>query len=276
MSETRLIFLHLPKTGGSTFHGILVRQYKASDLYHVRTHADAQRFSRESEAVRSRIKVLKGHMGFGFHTDFPGKDPVKYVTLMREPVARTISHYSFIRERSYHKLHKVVVENDYSLKDYVTKGLREDTDNPQLRLLSGDVKIPFGTCSSEMVQKAKDHINDHFLLAGTLEYYHEFLLMLQDELGWKTPYYNRENVTGRKIRREEVDQDTIDVIRETHRYEIELYDWVKARFEAKLGNQPDEFAQRVARFTKRNKKVEQLARIKNAIWPARRRSYGSA
>ena len=99
--EKSVIFLHIPKVGGSTISKIIERQYRPRNIFHVRDNSSQKRiqncvdeFKVLPVAEKERIKVLMGHMGFGLHNFLP--QPSVYFTLLRDPVERVISYYYFI------------------------------------------------------------------------------------------------------------------------------------------------------------------------------------
>src|SRR5262245_44203798 len=76
-----LLFLHLPKTAGTTFADILVRQFGPDEVFHVRTPERLPRYSRWngtldelaalSERRRARFRCVLGHFSFGLHEIIP-------------------------------------------------------------------------------------------------------------------------------------------------------------------------------------------------------------
>src|SRR5512135_3015151 len=90
-----LIFLHIPKTAGTTFRSILPANYRAEELYNVPTNAEGQvdfsGLDRLSDVEKRKIRVLAGHFQYGAHEHLPQKS--SYITILRDPVKRIISRY---------------------------------------------------------------------------------------------------------------------------------------------------------------------------------------
>ena len=129
-----VIFLHIPKSGGTTMHAIIERQYPADRIYtidgtHVRESIAA--FKAMPEAERARLLVLKGHMAFGLHEWLP--QPSTYITLLRHPVERAISHYYHILRTPHHTHHPTVVSRNMSLYDFAEAGVSRLINNGQTR-----------------------------------------------------------------------------------------------------------------------------------------------
>src|SRR4051812_5972736 len=95
-----LIFLHIPKTAGSTLTTIMHRQYSADEIYDIYEVRKSPQLMALPEEQRAKIKLLKGHIPFGLHAFLPnGK--AEYFTILREPVDRVLSHYyHFARQRT--------------------------------------------------------------------------------------------------------------------------------------------------------------------------------
>src|SRR5579871_2524947 len=122
VSAGMLIFLHVPKAGGSTLHRILEREYSGRTVRETRFGAEAEaELAGLTVAERNEVALLKGHMHFGLHELFPR--PTTYVTFLREPVARIVSHYYYVRSHPDHFLHQTVVGESLDLHAYAESGL---------------------------------------------------------------------------------------------------------------------------------------------------------
>ena len=65
----------------------------------------------------------------------------------------------------------------------------------QLGAISGDLDTPFGACTSDMLERAKRHIEERFSFVGITERFDESLVLLRRTFAWKPPYYVAANVT---------------------------------------------------------------------------------
>ena len=107
------IFLHIPKTAGSTFIFHLLKNFRKEELLHlsfeklglslddpvlsprVYKKAVAEYFSNNLEG-REKIKVIYGHaVPFGVHKYFGAQ--AKYITFIRDPELRLVSIYNHKR-----------------------------------------------------------------------------------------------------------------------------------------------------------------------------------
>jgi hypothetical protein len=73
----QVVHIHIPRTGGSSL---------------------------DNRLTKSRVDVISGHFGWGVH---PPQDGRLFVIVLREPVARAASVYSYIRNKPEHKLHRL-------------------------------------------------------------------------------------------------------------------------------------------------------------------------
>ncbi|MEA3292724.1 MAG: sulfotransferase family 2 domain-containing protein, partial [Pseudomonadota bacterium] len=138
LSDRQVIFLHIPKAGGSTLRTILQRQYRERGVYEIRDdiNGDILRFCAGSEAERAATGLLMGHMGFGLHHFLPG--PSVYLTMLRQPEKRVLSEFRFLQSNPYHVLHDAA--KDLSLMQYLQSEMTGQISNGQTRLLCGATK----------------------------------------------------------------------------------------------------------------------------------------
>lgn len=101
------IFLHLPKSGGTTFKAHLEKHFAWDEELiefshwgrHYRGSHGRPEFADRPEAERQRARVLAGHnLDFGIHRLVPGREP-RYCTFVRDPAERCVSLYNFRRSR---------------------------------------------------------------------------------------------------------------------------------------------------------------------------------
>src|SRR5205823_8424847 len=100
MDHEALIFLHIPKTAGTTLNRIIEWQYSPLSIFTIDPHgirATPERFKTLSERRRRQLRVVRGHMVYGIHEFLP--QCASYMSMLRHPVARLLSAYSFILRR---------------------------------------------------------------------------------------------------------------------------------------------------------------------------------
>ena len=223
-----LIFLRLPKSGSTTLATLLRNRYKKKGVFLIPESQEKNKLCQLPLEKRADIKYLDGHDVFGIHEYLP--TPSHYITLLRNPIDRVVSHYYYVLRRPKHYLHKTVVTNNIELEEYVASGISPEINNGQVRLLS-TISCSFGNCSQEMLEQAKNNISRHFSAIGTLEDFDKFLLLLKKKLSWNGyPLYRRKNVTSKRPSLNSFSASTIKTIEKYNQLDIEMYKLVKHEF----------------------------------------------
>ncbi|MCL4396622.1 MAG: sulfotransferase family protein [Chloroflexi bacterium] len=184
-----LVFVHIPKAAGTTLGRIIERQYSPRSLVGIDARPGPDVFAdltRLSQAQKSQIRCVMGKVPFGAHIHI--LPPWRYVTMMRKPVDRIISHYFYVLRTPLHYLHEQVVSRHMTLLDYATSGLSGELENDQTRLIAGRDPGDGG----EMLRIAKANVREQFTVVGLLERFDESLLLMKKRLGWRNIYYVRE------------------------------------------------------------------------------------
>lgn len=252
MDYDNLIFLHIPKAAGSTLHPVLERHYSKRAYRTISLPEQLEAFKQLPPTERGRIRLLKGHMPFGMHTYLEGRS--RYVTLLRHPAERVVSHYYYVKRKPGHYLHHHLLSG-MSLAEFASAGLSGEMDNGQVRLLSGhDQDIPCGQCTRDLLDTARRNIEQHFAVAGLTEHFDESLVLMAIELGWNwTPYYLNHNVTKDKPAAKEIDPVAFNAIEQANPLDFELYDWASRRFKDRLARRQPEVDVRIAQLNRANR-----------------------
>ena len=201
-----LIFMHIPKCGGTTLTSILTEAVPEGRRFSVdgRNVAGSRRaLAALPDGERRRIDLLLGHLSHGWH-ELLAPRPARYFTIVREPVARVVSHYNYVRSHDGHYLHSAVVEGKMTLADYVESGITTEVNDGQVRQISGAediVQVPYGPSSigygadhGALLERALGNIERHFLLVGLLERFDESMRRLQRLTGLRIGTYRPKNV----------------------------------------------------------------------------------
>lgn len=242
-----LIFLHIPKAGGSTFENILWRLYSPKSIYRLPDVMEERvkaidKLQQLEISDKQQIKVLTGIMDFGLHKYIPQKST--YVTILRDPVDRIISHYHFVRNTEEHHLYSKLNFKNIGLQDYLTNYPLEEMDNGQTRLISGMNTSDHTSqrmCTKADLEKAKQNLKERFAVFGILEKYDETLILTKRRLQWVYPTYVQQNIAKVKYTRNNIPSGTIKQIQSLNKYDIELYDFARVNFEKTLRQEGLEF-----------------------------------
>jgi hypothetical protein len=201
-----IVFLHIPKTGGTTFRFILENSLGIFNCHAHQTRRES--FSQSDfEFVRKIFPGLKSIAGHNLvdplHLSFP--DPF-FITFMREPVARVISHYQDTVLRG---------NNQQSFEECVRT--KEDLHNLQVRLMAGEANV----------DKAKRFLEKCGAVGLTEKF--DLSLHLIDrlcpcklDLHYQRRVVARDNATKESVQR---DSRMLELAREYNRLDLELYDF---------------------------------------------------
>ncbi len=240
-----LLFLHIPKAGGTTLNTILDKQFPGGQQYALRDGA-VERAANELNSLSfwkwNRLRLVRGHLSYGLHERLNAS--CTYFTFLREPVDRVISHYYFARNTPVHYLYKELNRSGASLEEYVKGQWTIETDNWQCRQVSGmsdPKKYPFGSGNRQMLDLAKKHLEE-FCFVGILERFDEGLKLMADKLGWKIGEYHKENVSATRVKKEQVPEHVKASVMECNSLDAELYDFAVKLFENALRKQGSNLA----------------------------------
>jgi hypothetical protein len=207
-----LAFVHIEKAAGTTLIHIL------RDNYFMR-YLDVRPFKKESggifqiEDMRASLRInpftecIGGHavMPFnGLETAFPN---IRYITVLRDPVARYLSQFQYWVKN---------LKKQISLEEFLDL---EDEYNLQTKKIAGVADV----------ERAKAILAEKFLVVGTLEKFDEFLVMLRKKLSPFPfePYYRVHNIGKENSKRSSLLEQHKDRIIENNRLDIELYEFVQ-------------------------------------------------
>lgn len=224
MKHASLIFLHIPKAAGTTLTDILRKNYPPGCTFRI----EGTRMEWSAEQLKKRAKtkrfcLLTGHQWFGNHVHMP--QPCTYVTLLRHPVDRMVSHYCYVKRSKGHYLNRQVTERNMTLYDYVVSGFGE-LRNGMTRFIAAE--------NPPSLEKAKRHLRKHFAVVGLTERFDDSVQLMARLLGWKHTAYANLNVTRNRPALSEIPARTRKAIEAINNKDMELYEWVRKHFEEQL------------------------------------------
>ena len=249
-SAPLLVFVHIRKTAGKTLRQILYRQYGRGRTRLVRNYFVAPETSLNvvqglAAEPPPGLGVVHGH--FLFWPDIEWPDGTQFLTLLRDPVERAISHYFWLRARN--------PRFKKSLEEAISEG--SISDNLQTRVLAARMPA-FGETTEEMLEDALRSL-DRVNVIGLTERFDESLVLATRTLGWRRMLYRRENVTPDRKPREAIAPRVIDLVKRYNALDLELYESASKRFEQAIEAQGDGFAIEVAALERANERAASAA-----------------
>lgn len=247
-----VIFLHIPRTGGTTFQKIPERNYDRNQILTfngLRHREEIERFAKLPESERASYKFIQGHLYFGFHRFVPGRST--YVTFLREPIARALSFFSYARSHSDHYLHRLITEERLGLQTLLERGATPELFNHQTRMVAGDQTNSDRQLDRGALERAKQNLQTSFCFVGLTEEFSAGLILLARMLGWRLPFYVKRNAT-QKSGRDGIDAKTHALLREANALDLELHEFAQKLFNAQLRSAGESLESELRRFQRLN------------------------
>lgn len=225
-TDEAIIFLHVPKSAGTTLNRLIEWEYPLLAMYTVDPvlfRWSRERLWRLPKRRLKRFRVFKGHMKFGLHEVLP--QPATYITVLRDPIDRMISAFYFMHTYKLHPNYWKFRREGWTLEDFVKRWPKA---NLQTKMIAGtDYDAP---CTAEILRKAKDNLQ-YFSVLGLTERFEESLAIMKMRFGWKLESYSSFNITRTRPKKRDLPQSTLDLIAERNRFDIELYECVAKNFD---------------------------------------------
>jgi hypothetical protein len=266
MKRELLAFVHIPKTAGSTFTGILREEFRDGEIRLIDAFPDINSFVESFGHPPEELRCIAGHFPIGMDDYLPV--PAKYATILRHPIDRVISSYYYAAETPGHYLHDPIKAGDVTFESAVRSGLAEFC-NLQTAYVHGiTAALTEGPWVGNLLRKAvgdpqdvlsvaKENLRSGFVTFGLTERFDESLLLMRQPLGLSSrclKRVTRRNVTSRRPREAELSPELLEVIRSHNLLDIELYHYAQSLFDAAI----------------RARRIPLMDRLRQrmAIWPA--------
>jgi hypothetical protein len=197
-----LVFVHIPKTGGTTLKAVL-RCHYGSGFTRINTSGahdpDVLRERVRTAVARPGLRVAQGHITLGVRDLLPVG--ARYAVILRDPIERTLSEYHHLVTRVGRWRHDWLPAPSPGLT--LAECLGEGSyipGNLQTRMLCGMISI-HEPLAPDALELAKGNLRDLFSYVGTTERFEEFLALLNVELRWPTLAYEAARVAPGRLRK---------------------------------------------------------------------------
>jgi len=239
----KFVFVHVPKTAGTSFRKLLVDIFTEDQ---VSPQFMAKPLTDEDATRLDRFQVIAGHVSFAdVYKYFPDR---RLITFLREPVDRCLSIYGFYREMKGHPLiplNEILYENNPFEATSLAKQLSPDeffdTNHPHIMQNVSNrtvwqlghyasVERRIGFADSEILEAAKSNLKQcDFVgffenLDNDVAY---FLKKFKISDNVVLPKINR---TITAVRKSQISQELVEKISKLNELDNEIYKWAKCEF----------------------------------------------
>ncbi len=258
MITDKLLFLHIPKTAGTSVHNVLHRHFSKREQVETNVFINSNVLATLTPDRMKSLRLVRGHFVFGEHQAL-GDVKFEYTTMLREPIDRCVSHYYFNLAEQDHKKKPGGRRINVSLKELCETGDYLFVDNLQVRFLSGNPKVAIGSVTREMLEEAWENLNKHFPVIGIQEQFDAYILMLCDRYELKIPFYRKQRVNKGRKAVTELDDATRKAVVAKNLLDIELYERVRKKVMEEINEKGEDFQRRIRRFQKMNAFLSNVA-----------------
>jgi hypothetical protein len=98
------------------------------------------------------------------------------------------------------------------------------------------------------LEKAKQNIEAHFLVAGVTEMFEESLFLIKQNFNLDNIFYIKKNSTKTRPKKDDLSKETLEIIKENNQLDIKLYNFVKQNLKEKIDSLDPEYKSKLNEF----------------------------
>jgi hypothetical protein len=230
-------FLRINKNAGTSICCVLQLNYPAGALLDAvlqgRRSADGRAKTVEGfdedvyqflDELQRRLRTLACvavNLPYGLHKAV--SRPVRYFTMLRDPVSRCISYWHFAyRTRAVGRLWNVLEQHEFDIRRICEAGAAYQFTNDQVRMVSGSSAPEPGMAEFQL---ACEIIEEKFVFAGAVELFDRSLRELARRFAWPqvpSVKLNSGDMADRSILPVGADKQ----FRDANEWDIRLHEWL--------------------------------------------------
>lgn len=243
-TDDQLVFLHVPKTAGTTLTNIVMRHIpdRICPARHWDTPPDwrdmpGRKNLSDLEQELAQYQYFTGHFRYDICRLLP-RVPL-FITILRNPVERVMSLYKYIRRQEHHPLYSRVKE--MSLQEFAAwdiPGLPGENKNRYVF----DLGTRFDICRPRDIKFATPVTTDRLAVAqerlesfafiGLTERFNDSVLLLSYLFHWEPILcFANSNVAATPTSQDDLPSEVLETIIENNREDIILYERAREIFD---------------------------------------------
>lgn len=229
----KVIFLHIPKTGGLSVNLVLTRQFIGRRGYTVHRNIaeSVEKLVALPQPERDAIDYISGHVRYGIHEIWTAS--ANYFTMLREPIARAVSGYVFLGVTARGKANpelrgdfETFMKSPTRANYNVARLAGYPPGQPGVNLTEAEAATPEALALAEAnLRKMR--------VVGLTEQFDVTMLLLRRAYGWRNVYYVRQNTTAKrkKSKQETVSPELRQELTRLYAHDLALYETARSLFE---------------------------------------------
>ena len=211
-----LVFTHIPKTAGTTVNFALKMAFRERGAFHLHEKSTQELAALTADPA---LHVYSGHLPYmqmAAAFAATGRRPL-FMTVLRDPIDRILSAYSYAREKPGRRWHDLAISHD--INAFVAAMKKKHP-----RFLAGKLcryLCPDGGIKAKAALKS---LKDNFALVGLQSDLEDFLLAVEDLAGCPMRRPKRRNQSTHRVISAELEAKTRDILDKMTEEDRRLYD----------------------------------------------------
>ncbi|MEO0645278.1 MAG: sulfotransferase family 2 domain-containing protein [Cyanobacteria bacterium J06650_10] len=246
--QEALVFMHVPKTGGTTLHDILIQHFNEDEVC-------PERFNHLGKMSTNELIKYRFYSG---HYDRKAieliEKPKKIITILREPKSRILSLYYYWKAHRWEPIEEYDLGGPRIAKRlnlleflrYTEGGIPENIGNIQTRTLLGNISkgahIEYPCPPNQILEKAIEALESLFCF-GIMEEYESTMRLFCRRLEFSCPAYIRKardhtefgtHPLMEAVEQEEITPEIEQALKALTQFDAKLYQYAKTAFAQRI------------------------------------------